>query len=140
MALLPLEYCSPPQFRLDLFTINVATINQKAITFDYNLSDYKASVMLVGVNATNANNPVAAANATNVNPPFAAPLQVKPRASTESKLSMACTSTTSKVPIFPMEGNNGGLQYMPRSALGIITGLRTSTESKLSIGGSTFAG
>jgi hypothetical protein len=39
-------------------------MNQKAITFDCNLLDDQASVELVGVNAINANNPVAAANAT----------------------------------------------------------------------------
>jgi hypothetical protein len=73
----PFENCYPPQFWLDFTTINFKVMNQKAITFDYDLSDNKATVMLVGVNATNANNPVAAANPTNANPPFTAGLKVK---------------------------------------------------------------
>jgi hypothetical protein len=55
----------------------------KAITFDYHLSDDKASAVLVEVNATNAHNLVVAAYVANS--PFAAGLKVKGHASIKSK-------------------------------------------------------
>jgi hypothetical protein len=116
-------------------------MNQKAITFDYNLSDKTASVVLVGVNATNANNPVAAANATNANPPFATGLQVKPLSALAIIVGLHAT-TASEQWIFTMDSdnngnmfgsqlllvlvraengcNNGHLQVKPRSVLVIV--------------------
>jgi hypothetical protein len=116
---------------VQMTVINFETMNRKVITFDYNSSEGKASVLLVGVNGTNPNNPLAAANMTNVNHPIAAGIRLVPL----STLTIAAglrTFTTSEQLIFATDSFPfaAGLQVKPRSALAIVAGSHASTTSK----------